>query len=112
MPYVKLSSFYFIYFSLFGLFIPYLGLYYKFLGFNAIEIGQLSAVFVATKLISPNLLGWLADKTGLKIFWVKWCTFLTFILLILFANQTSFYTILFSVRPLHNSSLSLLKLVK
>ncbi len=97
MPYTKLSSFYFFYFTVFGIIVPYAGLYYDFLGFNAIQIGQLSAVFVATKLIAPNLVGWLSDKTGLKIFWVKWCSFFTFVGLVFFAQQTDFYLILFAV---------------
>lgn len=97
MPYSKLSSFYFFYFTVFGVFVPYAGLYYEFIGFNAIQIGQLSAIFVATKLIAPNLLGWLSDKTGLKIFWVKWCSFFTFVGLIVFAKQTDFYLILLAV---------------
>ncbi len=94
---IKLSSFYFFYFTVFGVFVPYAGLYYDFLGFNAIQIGQLSAIFVATKLIAPNLLGWIADKTELKVFWVKWSAFVTFILLIFFARQSSFEWMLLAV---------------
>jgi len=94
---VKLSSFYFFYFTVFGILVPFSGLYYEFLGFNAIQIGQLSAVFVVTKIVSPNLFGWVSDKTGLKMFWVKLCSFLTFAFLILFAVQDDFYWILLSV---------------
>ena len=94
---IKLSSFYFFYFAVFGIFIPYSGLYYQFLGFDAIQIGQLSAVFVITKLVAPNLLGWVSDQTGLKIFWVKWCSFLTFAFLLFFANQSEYYLVLLTV---------------
>ena len=93
----KLSNVYFFYFAVFGLFIPYAGLYYEYLGFNALQIGQLSALFVVTKVIAPNLLGWLSDKTGLQMTWVKWSAFLTFASLWLFAEQVSFNGILFSV---------------
>lgn len=75
--YPKLSSFYFVYFMLFGAFIPYIGLYYQSLGLTAIEIGQLMAVFVGTKVVAPNLLGWLSDRTGQPIRWLRWCAFLT-----------------------------------
>lgn len=97
LPQIKLASFYFFYFTIFGIFVPYAGLYYDFLGFNAIQIGLLSAVFVATKLIAPNLLGWVADKTSLKVFWVKWSSFLTFICLLFFAKQDQFYVVLLAV---------------
>ena len=75
--YPKLSSFYFVYFMLFGAFIPYIGLYYQSVGLNAIEIGELMAVFVGTKVVAPNLLGWLSDRTGQPIRWLRWCAFLT-----------------------------------
>ena len=94
---IKLSSFYFFYFAVFGIFIPYSGLYYQFLGFDAIQIGQLSAVFVITKLVAPNLLGWVSDQTGLKVFWVKWCSFLTFAFLLFFVNQSEYYLVLLTV---------------
>lgn len=77
--YPKLSSFYFFYFMLFGTVLPYIGLYYQSLGLGAIAIGQLMAVFVGTKIIAPNLLGWLADKTGKTIFWLRWMAFLTLV---------------------------------
>ncbi|MBD3612960.1 MAG: MFS transporter, partial [Hydrogenovibrio crunogenus] len=75
--YPKLSSFYFFYFMLFGALIPYIGLYYQSLGFNAIQIGQLMAVFIGTKIIAPNVLGWWADRTGETIRWLRWTAFLT-----------------------------------
>ncbi|MDG4813361.1 MFS transporter [Hydrogenovibrio sp. 3SP14C1] len=75
--YPKLSSFYFFYFMLFGALIPYIGLYYQSLGFNAIQIGQLMAVFVGTKIVAPNVLGWLSDRTGETIRWLRWTAFLT-----------------------------------
>lgn len=64
IPYWRLSGFYFFYFATLGGFLPYWSLYLEHIKFNALEIGELSALMVATKIIAPNLLGWIADHTG------------------------------------------------
>lgn len=64
IPYWRLSSFYFFYFATVGTFIPYWGLYLKSRGFNAFEIGVLSALLGGTRIIAPVLWGWIADRTG------------------------------------------------
>ena len=63
IPYWRLSGFYFFYFATLGGFLPYWSLYLEHIHFNALEIGELSALMVATKIIAPNLAGWLADHT-------------------------------------------------
>ncbi|KUJ71903.1 MFS transporter [Thiomicrospira sp. WB1] len=75
--YPKLSAFYLVYFMLFGALIPYISLYYQSLSFSAIEIGQLMAVFIGTKIVAPNLLGWLADRMYGPIVWLRVCGLLT-----------------------------------
>ena len=60
-PYWRLSGFYFFYFASLGIFVPYWGLYLQWQGFSAQEIGQLTAVFLGTRIIAPNLWAWLAD---------------------------------------------------
>jgi len=67
IPYWRLSGFYFFYFATLGGFIPYWSLYLKDFGFDPIEIGELSAFLVGTKIIAPNLSGWIADHTGKSI---------------------------------------------
>ncbi len=64
IPYWRLSGFYFFYFATLGGFLPYWSLYLKDSGFNADQIGELSALLVGTKIIAPNLWGWVADHTG------------------------------------------------
>ena len=64
VPYWRLSGFYFFYFATLGGFLPYWSLYLKDSGFNPVEIGELSALLVGTKIIAPNLWGWIADHTG------------------------------------------------
>ncbi len=95
--YPKLSSFYFFYFMLFGGLIPYIGLYYQSLSFNAIQIGQLMAMFIATKIVAPNVLGWLADKTGRTVFWLRWTAFLTVLFSLGFVTTESFVGLLLTV---------------
>lgn len=65
LPYWRLSGFYFCYFATLGAFLPFWSLYLKQIGFVATEIGELTAMLVATKIVAPYLWSWLADKTGL-----------------------------------------------
>ncbi len=67
IPYWRLSSFYWFYFATLGAFIPYFSLYLSDAGFNAIEIGQLMAVIMGTKIVAPYLWGWIADHRGSRI---------------------------------------------
>jgi PPP family 3-phenylpropionic acid transporter len=68
-PYWKLSGFYFFYFASIGAFVPYWGLYLRDEGFSPGQIGELMAIIMATKIIAPNVWGWLADVTGRRT-WV------------------------------------------
>lgn len=67
MPYWRLSGFYFFYFASLGALIPYWSLYLKSLGFTAAAIGTMMAIIMATKIISPNIWGWVADHTGKRM---------------------------------------------
>lgn len=60
MPY-KLASFYFFFFATLGAFVPYWSLYLKALGFSSAQTGELIAIVMASKIVSPYLLSWLAD---------------------------------------------------
>ncbi|WP_316364627.1 MFS transporter [Candidatus Thiodiazotropha sp. CDECU1] len=64
MPYWRLSSFYFFYFASLGALIPFWGLYLQARDFTPVEIGELMAVIMVTKLIAPNIWGWIGDHTG------------------------------------------------
>ncbi|WP_373019647.1 MFS transporter [Thiomicrorhabdus sp.] len=77
--YYRLSSHYFFYFAVLGGLLPYLGLYFQSLSFTPVEIGQLMGALLATKVIAPNLWGWLADRSGLSIKWVRLATALTLV---------------------------------
>lgn len=67
MPYWRLSTFYLFYFASLGALLPYWALYLKHLGFGPQQIGELMAVLMATKVIAPNLWGWVADRTGKRM---------------------------------------------
>lgn len=67
LPYWRLSGFYFFYFASLGALIPYWGLYLNSIGFDAASIGSLMAIIMATKIISPNIWGWIADRTGQRM---------------------------------------------
>jgi len=71
MPYWRLSSFYFFYFASVGALVPYWSLYLKDLGFSARDIGTLMALVMATKIVSPNVWGWIADHTGKRMLIVR-----------------------------------------
>ncbi len=57
----RLGAFYFFYFAALGTLIPYWGMYLRTLGFGAEAIGSLLAVIMATKIVAPNIWGWIAD---------------------------------------------------
>ncbi len=79
MPYWRLSSFYFFYFATLGALVPYWGPYLKSLGFSAAEIGNLMALILATKIVAPNLWGWIADHSGRCMGVVRLAAFLTLV---------------------------------
>jgi len=71
MPYWRLSGFYFFYFALLGAFIPYWGLFLRERGFDAVAIGELMAILMATKVVAPNVWGWLGDHLGHRMLIVR-----------------------------------------
>lgn len=57
----RLSAYYLFFFASLGIFVPYWPLYLKSLKFNSVEIGELMAIVLLSKLVAPYFLGWLAD---------------------------------------------------
>lgn len=70
-PYWRLSAFYFFFFAVVGGLIPYWGAYLRSLGFGAPAIGALIAILYATKIVAPNIWGWLADHSGQRMATVR-----------------------------------------
>lgn len=71
LPYWRLSAFYFFYFAILGVYVPFWPLYLHSLGFSAQEIGFLVAIPMATKVLGPNLWGWIADRLGAHLLAVR-----------------------------------------
>lgn len=94
-PYWRLSAFYFFYFATLGCFLPYWNLYLKEYYFSAAEIGELTAFMMATKIISPNLCGWIADQTGQSLRVIRITSFLAIIVFIGFLYRQSFQWFVF-----------------
>jgi len=52
--------------------LPFWGLYMQSLGYQAAEIGFVSALLMATNVFSPPIWGWWADKTGQRLKLIRW----------------------------------------
>lgn len=78
--YWRLSGFYLFYFATLGALIPYWSLYLKDIGFNAAEIGELVAILMATKLVAPNVWGWIADHTGRRMAIIRLASLLSVVI--------------------------------
>jgi len=74
-PYWRLSGFYFFYFASLGVLVPYWGLYLQWLDFSAREIGELTAILLATRIIAPNVWGWIADHHGQRMRIIRFASF-------------------------------------
>lgn len=90
VPYWRLSGFYFFYFATLGGFLPYWSLYLEHIHFNALEIGELSALMVATKIVAPNLWGWIADHTGRSLRIIRIASFFAAAIFIGFLYQDNY----------------------
>lgn len=92
-----LSTHYFLYFSLLGTILPYLALYLSSLDFTPVEIGQLMAVMMLTKVIAPNIWGIISDRSGRPIHWVRIATFLALLFAAGLVLFDSFWLILLTL---------------
>lgn len=98
-----LSLTHFLYFSVLGIFVPYVGVYLDFRGFSSSQIGILLAFVAASRIFGPGLWANIADKSGkvgevlrlgcllaflvfIGIFWVDefWLLTLIFSLMMMF----------------------------
>ena len=66
-PSIRLAGFYFFFFALTGITLPYWSPYLLARGFTPSEIGTLLAVGMSTKLFAPYLWGALADRSGRRM---------------------------------------------
>ncbi len=90
VPYWRLSGFYLFYFGLLGVFLPYWSPYLKSIGFNAEQIGILTAILACTKIIAPNIWAWIADHRGRRMMIVRFASFIACLLFAGILFTTSF----------------------
>ena len=67
LPGRRLATFYFVFFAGVGAFMPYWSLYLESLGIDAATIGWVMASMMATRIVAPNLWGWVADRRGRRM---------------------------------------------
>lgn len=91
-PAVRLSVFYFFYFSTLGILVPYWSLYLQSLNFTPKEIGELLAILVGTKIIAPYIWGWIADHTGKRVRIVQIGALLTALTFLLVYRVESYWS--------------------
>ncbi|MBS98561.1 MAG: MFS transporter [Oceanospirillaceae bacterium] len=98
IPRVRLSGFYLFYFAFLGALVPYWSLYLQSFGFGPEVIGLLMGLLHATRIFAPSLWGWIADRTGRRIWIVRLgscCAWLIFGLI--FWAETPLYIALVTV---------------
>lgn len=78
-PYWRLSGFYLFYFASLGALIPFWGAYLRAQGFSELAIGELVAIIMATKIVAPNVWGWIADHSGKRMLIVRLASFLALV---------------------------------
>tara|TARA_B100000780_G_scaffold11708_1_gene8052 strand:- start:1202 stop:2365 length:1164 start_codon:yes stop_codon:yes gene_type:complete len=93
--YSRFSSFYFFYYFFVGLFVPYWGIYLKSLSFSAIQIGILLSLFQMCRIFAPNIFGWLADRSGERVKWVRITSFFGVLGFVGIFWANTFYSIFF-----------------
>ena len=64
LPYWRLAFFYFVYFAVIGGLSPYWGLYLEHIGLTPKLIGVVMAIPMLTRIVAPNIWGWVASRTG------------------------------------------------
>lgn len=98
VPYWRLSNFYFLYFALLGVWLPFWPLYLQDRGFSALDIGYLASIVMVTRIVAPNVWGWLADYTGKSMAIVRAGSLLAIACFsILFFSDQSFWALAFLI---------------
>lgn len=76
MLYWQLSALYFFYFAAVGILLPFWGLYLKHQGLSGSAIGKLMAIYMATRILAPNVWTILVARNYSPVRQVQLATFL------------------------------------
>ncbi len=90
-PYMPLSLFYLFYFGALGALVPYWPVYLHSLGLCPSEIGALIAIFSITRVIAPNVCGFLSDYACVRMPIVRLATGLAVASFLLVLGVRSFW---------------------
>ncbi|HUP92903.1 MAG TPA: MFS transporter [Solimonas sp.] len=75
LPAKRLAGFYFFYYATVGAFMPYWSPYLEARGFSATQMGIAYALMGVSRMFTPVVWGWLADRTQRGIVLVRWSSF-------------------------------------
>jgi PPP family 3-phenylpropionic acid transporter len=89
-----ISSQYFIYFGVLGIFLPYFNLYCYNLGFSGVQIGVLSGLRSVAMVIFPLVWGILADRLNIRRPIYILCNFISTAIWVMFLVTTEFWSML------------------
>jgi PPP family 3-phenylpropionic acid transporter len=90
-----ISSQYFIYFGVLGIFLPYFNLYCYHLGFSGLQIGVLSGLRSVAMVIFPLIWGILADRLNMRRPIYILCNFISTTVWVMFLLTVDFWPMLF-----------------
>lgn len=91
---LRLSGFYFGYYAMIGIFMPYWNLYLEHLHFDYQQIGWLASIGIITRFFAPFMWGWIADKTAKRMLLIQIaCAVECLIWLTIFIIQPKFQSI-------------------
>jgi len=90
-----ISSQYFIYFGVLGIFLPYFNLYCYKLGFSGMQIGALSGLRSVAMVIFPLIWGLLADRFNYRRPIYILCNFVSTAVWIMYLFNTDFWSMLY-----------------
>ncbi len=93
MPYWRMSGVYFAYFAIVGALHPYWGLYLEHLGYEPAKIGLIAAIPFLTRIVAPNIWGWIADHTQKPLLIIQLGALGGFLGFIGVVIQADFYTL-------------------
>ncbi len=68
---VTAGGFYFGYFGVLGIFMPYWSAYLTAHGFAPARIGELVAIMFVVRLVVPHFWGYLGDRSGKRVIWMR-----------------------------------------
>jgi len=93
MLFTRLATFYFFFFSLLGLVVPFFSPYLESIGMTAVQIGYLLGAFHLSRLYAPGIWGYIGDRFGHRLLIVRLGALGGLLSVMLIPGQTEFLTL-------------------